>query len=147
MDADGSTILFRVPARGVRRRDLLAFARRLESEIAGGRPFCCLISGDEELRQLNHKFRKKDYSTDVLSFPTTAGHEDLGELAISFDRARAQAADLGHTVDEELRILMLHGVLHLTGLDHERDRGRMARAESRWRRRLGLPAGLIERAS
>ena len=147
MDADGSTILFRVPARGVRRRDLLAFARQLETEIAGDRTFCCLITGDDELRQLNRRFRGKDYATDVLSFPSTADAGNLGELAISFDRARAQASDLGHTIDEELRILMLHGVLHLTGLDHERDNGRMARAESRWRRRLGLPAGLIERAS
>lgn len=146
MDPDGSTILFRVPARGIRRRELRAFVRRLETEIAAGRPFCCLIAGDADLRRLNRQFRKKDYATDVLSFPS--GQPDqLGELAISVDRARAQAADLGHSVDEELRILMLHGVLHLTGLDHERDNGRMARAETRWRKRLGLPAGLIERAS
>jgi probable rRNA maturation factor len=148
MDPDGSTILFRVPARGIRRRNLLAFARQLESELASGRPFCCLISGDADLRRLNRQFRKKDYATDVLSFPASdAQTEHLGELAISIDRARAQAADLGHSVDEELRILMLHGVLHLTGMDHERDKGRMARAETRWRKRLGLPAGLIERAS
>ena len=148
MDPDGSTILYRVPARGIRRRDLRAFARQLEIEIASGRPFCCLISGDADLRRLNRQFCKKDYATDVLSFPAAnAQAEHLGELAISIDRARAQAADLGHSVDEELRILMLHGVLHLTGMDHERDKGRMARAETRWRRRLGLPAGLIERAS
>jgi len=69
----------------------------------------------------------------------------LGDLAISLGRARAQAREFGHTTEEEVRILMLHGVLHLAGMDHETDGGRMARAERRWRRALGLPTGLIER--
>jgi probable rRNA maturation factor len=60
-------------------------------------------------------------------------------------RARAQAREFGHSTEEEVRILMLHGVLHLAGMDHENDHGRMARAERRWRQALGLPAGLIER--
>jgi probable rRNA maturation factor len=94
------------------------------------------------LRRLNRTFRGKDYATDVLSFPS----EDMPELAISFDRAAAQASELGHSVEEELRILMLHGLLHLAGMDHETDAGSMARAETRWRKRLGLPSGLIERA-
>jgi len=68
-----------------------------------------------------------------------------GEIAISLDRAAAQAAEHGHSIDEEVRILMLHGALHLTGMDHETDAGEMARAETRWRKRLGLPCGLIER--
>ncbi len=66
-------------------------------------------------------------------------------MAISAARARAQAAQFGHSLDCEIRILMLHGLLHLMGMDHETDRGRMRRAESRWRQKLGLPAGLIER--
>jgi probable rRNA maturation factor len=66
-------------------------------------------------------------------------------MAISFDRACEQAAREGHGVDEELRILILHGVLHLRGMDHESDSGEMARAERAWRKRLGLPGGLIER--
>jgi probable rRNA maturation factor len=70
----------------------------------------------------------------------------LGEIAISIDRAAAQAAEHGHSLDDELQILMLHGVLHLAGFDHERDSGEMRRAETRWRKRLGLPTGLIERA-
>jgi probable rRNA maturation factor len=70
----------------------------------------------------------------------------LGSLAVSWQRARSQAAEYGHSVDSELRILMLHGVLHLLGMDHETDRGRMARAEARWRAQLRLPNGLIERA-
>ena len=71
----------------------------------------------------------------------------LGEIAISHHRAAAQAADFGHALEDEIRILMLHGLLHLLGMDHETDRGAMRRAETRWRRRLGLPVGLIERVS
>jgi len=97
------------------------------------------------LRRLNREFRGKDYPTDVLSFPGSDGH--LGDLAISAARARAQAREFGHTTEDELRILMLHGVLHLMGMDHEADNGRMARAERRWRRELGLPNGLIERVA
>jgi probable rRNA maturation factor len=67
-------------------------------------------------------------------------------MAISLDRAAAQAAELGHSLEDELCILMLHGLLHLCGMDHEADSGEMLRAEMRWRKRLGLPAGLIERA-
>ena len=74
----------------------------------------------------------------MLSFPPE-------DLAISFDRAAAQAAELGHSVEDELCILMLHGLLHLAGMDHETDGGAMKRTEARWRKRLGLPAGLIER--
>lgn len=123
------------------RKSLLSFAQAL----GGG--FCCLLTDDRELRRLNRVFLGKDYATDVLSFPVTGGGEfPLGELAVSVERAAAQARILGHSLETELRILMLHGVLHLKGLDHERDRGRMARAERRWRTRLGLPGGLIERA-
>jgi probable rRNA maturation factor len=81
----------------------------------------------------------------VLSFPEPGPDDFLGELAISVERAREQARLLGHTIEEETKILMLHGVLHLLGMDHEKDRGRMARAETRQRKKLGLPAGLIER--
>ena len=66
-------------------------------------------------------------------------------MAISVERAQEQARSRGHGLEEEIGILMLHGLLHLLGMDHENDRGRMARAETRWRKKLGLPAGLIER--
>jgi probable rRNA maturation factor len=122
---------------------LTSFARKLTRDVARGRRFDCLITGDAELRRLNRDFRGKDYATDVLSFPGQNGH--LGDLAISAARARAQAREFGHTTEEEVRILMLHGVLHLLGHDHETDEGRMARLEKRWRRALGLPNGLIER--
>ncbi|MBL8231017.1 MAG: rRNA maturation RNase YbeY, partial [Bryobacterales bacterium] len=85
------------------------------------------------------------YPTDVLSFPEPAPGF-LGEIAISVDRAAAQAAEFGHTLEEEIEILMLHGALHLSGMDHEKDKGQMARAESKWRKHFGLPRGLIQRA-
>jgi probable rRNA maturation factor len=119
------------------------FARKLQREVTRGRAFDVLITGDAELQKLNREFRGKDYPTDVLSFPGVTPH--LGDLAISAARARAQAREFGHSTEDEIRILMLHGVLHLTGLDHETDSGAMARAEKRWRTRLGLPNGLIER--
>jgi probable rRNA maturation factor len=123
---------------------LKAFASRLAEEVAGGRGFRCLISDDRELRRLNRLFLRKDYAADVLSFPEDGAS---GEIAVSADRAAAQARSLGHSLEVEIRVLMLHGVLHLTGLDHATDRGRMARVETRWRLKFGLPAGLIERAN
>jgi len=124
---------------------LEAFAETLKSRVAKRRDFHCLITGDAELQALNRQFRAKDYPTDVLSFPGEG--EYLGDVAISLARARAQARERGHAIEEELRILMLHGVLHLCGMDHEADNGEMARAETRWRRKLNLTHGLIERAS
>src|SRR5579864_9115979 len=122
---DGSTVMFRRAAADVRQRVIAAFARKLEREVAKGRAFDCLITGDAELRRLNREFRGKDYPTDVLSFPATLPGS-LGDLAISIARARAQARDFGHRTEDEIRILMLHGLLHLLGYDHETDGGRMA---------------------
>jgi len=113
--------------------------------VARGRSFCCLITTDRELRRLNRDFRKKDYGTDVLSFPAAKPNGFLGEVAISWPRAKRQAVEYGHGVEQEIELLMLHGVLHLLGMDHETDRGRMARAERKWREALGLPRGPIER--
>lgn len=122
-----------------------SFAGTLRSRVARGREFHCLITGDAEVRKLNCSFRGKDYATDVLSFPGDGDY--LGDIAVSLGRARAQARQYRHSVEDELRILMLHGVLHLCGMDHESDSGEMARTESRWRRKFGLPNGLIERAA
>jgi len=98
------------------------------------------------MRRLNRDFRGQDHPTDVLSFPAIgAAAPYLGDLAISIQRARAQARRFGHEVEEEIRILMLHGLLHLLGMDHENGDPRMHRAERRWRLRLGLVPGLIER--
>jgi len=115
--------------------------------VTRGRPFTCLVTTDAELRRLNRDFRKKDYATDVLSFPSRQSLGFLGDIAISFDLARTNAAEHGHTVRREVEILMLHGVLHLLGMDHENDAGQMARAENKWRAALGLPRGLIARVS
>lgn len=131
---------------GLPRRRLREFARQLAATVAGGRRFTCLLTDDRELRRLNRQFLGKDYPTDVLSFPEPGPDDFLGEMAISVERAAAQAREYGHAVEDEIGILLLHGLLHLTGMDHETDRGRMARAEKRWRKALGLPSALVERA-
>lgn len=137
-------VTFRRMPPGLSRGDLRRFARVLQEEVAGSQEFHVLIAGDPALRRLNREFRGKDYATDVLSFPADDG-KYLGDIAISWQRAAVHATELHHDLHEELQILMLHGLLHLLGMDHERDRGKMARAELSWRRQLGLPAGLIER--
>lgn len=145
MPAQQTTLLFHSATPGFSRRIARTFAKRLESEVTGGRPFTCLITDESELRRLNHKFRKMDHATDVLSFPSRQTLGFLGDIAISFPHARRQAAEYGHTAGKEVEILMLHGVLHLLGMDHEKDGGRMARAENKWRAAFGLPRGLIQR--
>jgi len=150
MSSEGVSVLFRIPSRGafrsVRRKDLAGFLKSAAARLMPGCPVTCLITDDQELRTLNRTFRKKNAPTDVLSFPRPDGASG-GEIAISLDRAAAQAAEFGHGVEDELRILMLHGLLHLAGMDHQTDRGEMARAEELWRRRLKLPLGLVERSS
>lgn len=143
------TLLFRGQACAARlstesKRTLKTFARQLACEVIDGRAFTCLITSDRELRKLNRDFLGHDYATDVLSFPCTEG-AGLGDLAISIERAEAQAVEFGHSLEQELCVLMLHGVLHLMGMDHERDRGNMARAERKWREQFALPIGLIAR--
>src|SRR5437879_6299103 len=142
MSSDDSTLLFRHPSRRLRRAELRQFLSELARRLAHGREVTCLITTDQDLRALNRKFRGENYAANVLSFPSEEG----GEIAISLDRAAAQAAEHGHSLEAEVRILMLHGLLHLTGMDHQADGGEMAGAEARWRKRLGLPSGLIERA-
>jgi probable rRNA maturation factor len=107
-----------------------------------------LLADDATLRGLNKTFRRKNKATDVLSFPAAEnpyGH--AGDLAISLDTAAHQAEAFGHTLRDEVRILLLHGLLHLSGLDHETDKGEMAAREAELRRELRLPATLIERVS
>jgi probable rRNA maturation factor len=144
MKSDPLISFRRVPG-SINRSSLEAFAESLRNRVARGRSFHCKITGDTELRRLNARFRGKDYSTDVLSFPS-GEYDPIGDIAVSLQRARAQAREWGHPVEDELRILMLHGVLHLIGMDHEADSGQMARAESSWRRKLNLPNNLIARA-
>jgi probable rRNA maturation factor len=109
-----------------------------------------LVTGSSELRTLNRRFRGADKPTDVLSFPSppvegSRAKRAAGEVAISADIARENAARLGHSVADEVKILVLHGILHLAGFDHERDNGEMARKERQLRRQLKLEVALIER--
>jgi len=117
---------------------------RVRGELA-----VALVS-DRQIRQLNHRYRHTDTPTDVLSFVADAGQEPqrLGDIAIATGVARRQARVMGHSYATELRVLALHGLLHLLGYDHDdpADRGRMARAEARLRRAGGLGEGLIARA-
>lgn len=113
------------------------------------------VVNDARVRALNRQYRKKDYATDVLSFPTevegqrSEGRvrraEHLGDIVIARGVARRQAREAGHAESVELRVLALHGLLHLLGYDHEQDSGQMARLEKRLRRKGGLREGLIER--
>jgi probable rRNA maturation factor len=152
MSPGDSMVLYRALPNPLRfskqeKQQLRSFARLVSSHVADGRSFNCLVTNDRELQRLNREFLGHDYPTDVLSFPEGTEGASLGELAISVERAAAQAAEFGHECVDEVRILMLHGLLHLTGMDHERDRGEMARAERRWRLQLSLPATLIARNS
>lgn len=107
-----------------------------------------LLTTDTAMRRLNRQFRGKNKATDVLSFPAgdISRGEVAGDLAISVETARKQAAQQGHALTCELKILILHGLLHLAGYDHESDSGEMAKRERRLRARFNLPLGLIERA-
>ena len=115
-----------------------------------------LLADDATLRRLNRTFLGKDKATDVLSFPaavTTVFFGDpqapelAGDLAISLEMAARQAVRFGHPLRDEVRVLLLHGLLHLAGFDHERDAGEMAARELELRQQLGLPASLIARSS
>ncbi len=126
------------------------------------------ITSDRRMRTLNKRFRRKDVSTDVLSFPSeepadgvrgdpavdrrpwpgrafSARQRSLGDIVIAAGVAARQARVAGHSIGVEIRVLALHGLLHLLGYDHERDDGQMARLERRLRRKAGLTEGLIER--
>ncbi len=109
-----------------------------------------LVTNSKELRTLNRQFRGKDKPTDVLSFPSPTVEvvrvrQIAGELAISADIARENAKHFGHSEAEEIKILALHGILHLAGFDHEHDNGEMAAKERQLRQKLKLNTSLIER--
>jgi probable rRNA maturation factor len=115
-----------------------------------------LLADDATLKRLNKTFRGKNKATDVLSFPAGPstvffGEPDApefaGDLAISLETAARQAARFDHTLLDEVQILLLHGLLHLAGFDHETDSGEMAAREAELRDRLGLPSGLIARSA
>jgi probable rRNA maturation factor len=111
---------------------------------ARGEGATLVFVADRAMRQLNRQFRGRNYSTDVLSFPTARTEweklsgANLGDVVISVERAGAQAAEHGLDFEEEVAQLILHGLLHLCGYDHETDNGEMNRLELRLRRRLGI---------
>jgi probable rRNA maturation factor len=131
----------------VRVPGLVAWLSGLAPRAAAG-TVTVVVTTDRRIRRLNRIWRGIDAATDVLSFPAGADPgpaRHLGDLVISRETAARQARHEGHSLATELRVLALHGLLHLLGYDHERDSGRMARIERRLRRQGGLPAGLIER--
>ena len=123
---------------------LARFAGRARRAAAVRGPVNVLLTSSAEMRRLNRDFRGKDRPTDVLSFPSEDGG---GDIAICAAIARSNARRLGHSAAQEAKVLVLHGMLHLAGYDHETDGGRMLRREARLRRELGLPDSLIARAA
>ena len=92
---------------------------------------------DKRIRELNRQFRGIDKATDVLSFPAEE-ESNLGDVAVSVETAATQAKENGLTLDQEISQLILHGLLHLSGYDHETDNGQMNRLELKLRRKLGI---------
>jgi probable rRNA maturation factor len=144
---------------GISTRSLALFLRKAQTAVRLRGQVSVLLTTDAAIRKLNRQFRGKNKATDVLSFPAVdlfpvsrsrpgAPQNRLaGDLAISVDTARNQADACGHPIGTELKVLMLHGLLHLAGYDHETDDGAMAKRERALRAKFGLPLGLIERAT
>ena len=137
----------RVPAT----RSLSRFLAEAQTAVRLSGHVSVLLTTDTALRSLNRRFRGKNKATDVLSFPADSAAPGIkkiaGDLAISVPTARRQAFEQGHSLSMEIKVLILHGLLHLAGYDHEADHGQMERRERLLRERLGLPLGLIERAT
>jgi probable rRNA maturation factor len=133
-------------------RTLNAYLREAQSAVRLNGAVSVLLTTDAKIKTLNRDFRRKNKATDVLSFPADPipgirrSEQPAGDLAISVPTALNQARDQGHRLGTEIKVLILHGLLHLAGYDHETDSGQMARRERTLRARLKLPLGLIERA-
>ena len=140
------------PGQAAAVRGLAPWLARIAPAAARG-DLCVAIVSDRRMRVLNRQFRGKDAVTDVLSFPASAKSASsapsaagfLGDIVIAAGVAKRQAKEVGHVIRTEIRVLALHGLLHLLGYDHDTDDGKMARVEARLRKQAGLPAGLIER--
>ena len=135
---------------GLKKREISAFLSRATEAAKLAGKVSVLLTTDEQMQRFNRVFRRKDKATDVLSFPAFQlnGNKNLaGDLAISVEMAAREAAQRGHSLNVELKVLLLHGVLHLAGWDHETDSGQMARKEEALRRQLGLEQGLIGRTA
>jgi probable rRNA maturation factor len=148
--------LSRLPDAGLSKAGLSRFLSSARAAVGLAGEVHVLLADDGTLKRLNRTFRGQNKATDVLSFPagpTTVffgdpeGPELAGDLAISLETAARQAARFGHSLRDEVRVLLLHGVLHLAGFDHEQDAGEMAAREAELRQKLGLPTSLIARVS
>jgi probable rRNA maturation factor len=139
-------VIFHKPVRGLSQAALSRFVLRAQRTARLPGKVTVLVTSSRALRRLNRQFRGKDQPTDVLSFAVEdASAKFAGDIAISVDVARRNARQLGHSPAEEVKILALHGLLHLAGYNHERDAGEMARKEHRLRKSLRLPVALLER--
>jgi probable rRNA maturation factor len=141
-------VIFQKRVAGLTELSLDRFLARARRAIGLKRTVNVLVTSGAEMKSLNRRFRGKDKPTDVLSFPSDpeAGSQLAGEIAISSEIASKNARLLGHAPAEEIKILVLHGLLHLRGFDHESDNGEMARREQMMRVKFRLPSGLIERS-
>ncbi|MDO8445336.1 MAG: rRNA maturation RNase YbeY [Deltaproteobacteria bacterium] len=103
-----------------------------------------LFMDDEDIRELNREYRKKNRPTDVLSFPMREGEfgdlnpDLLGDVVISLDTAKRQAEERGETLEEEITLLLIHGILHLLGFDHEKNTAEARRMQAKEKELAGL---------
>jgi probable rRNA maturation factor len=155
---------------GLNERTLQRFVSRARKAAGLKGTVNVLVTNSAAVRVLNRQFRGKNKATDVLSFPFVSPASEshatsratsratcratsratpklAGDVAISADIAFENSIQLGHAIAQEIKILTLHGILHLAGFDHERDNGAMARKEAKLRRELRLPVALIERVT
>src|SRR6266481_108858 len=140
------TIFIKRPVSGLSRRALTEFVAQACGAAGLKGSVSVMVTDSREMRSLNSRFRGKKQATDVLSFPPPGVDNGFaGDIAVSLDIAAGNARSLGHSLGQEVQILVLHGILHLAGYDHEDDGGEMAEREVYLRRRLKLPTGLIER--
>jgi probable rRNA maturation factor len=124
---------------------LSRFATRMQRALGIKGDVNICITSNREIQSLNWRFRRKNRPTDVLTFPSAVPYV-AGDIAISLEIAATNADQLGHSMDTEVKILILHGMLHLAGYDHEIDDGEMEAKEAALRMQLKLPVGLIQRS-
>jgi len=126
----------------IRKLNVVPWIKRVEKmlDVIGKTDSSVTVAfvSDKKIRELNRQFRRIDKATDVLSFPSDSNDGEMGDIAISIETAARQAKQSGLTLDGEIAQLLLHGLLHLSGYDHETDNGEMNRLELRLRKKLGI---------
>ncbi|MCQ2784294.1 rRNA maturation RNase YbeY [Helicobacter pylori] len=119
---------------------------KIASFLAPTQTIELILVSDETMREINRDLRNCDYATDVLSFPLeTIPHAPLGSVVINAPLAQENALKLGHSLEDEIALLFIHGVLHLLGYDHEKDKGEQRQKEGELIKAFDLPLSLIER--